>query len=358
MVGKSFGASSSRRRAARPSASGRWRRPRPRRRSTAQSSPGGRCRRACARTGGAARRARSTSPRRRRRPRPGRRRGRRRERRRLRRLRRGRGAGRGRGRGRGRDAPIAPPLRRAQVIPEHLLSGPPRRRAPPPPPSSEPRRRGGGRARAGAAGSRPRRADGPRSRRACHGRAAPIEPRNGRPPPCCRHQAAPCAAVGRRRGDGAQPGHRGVVPRELRRLRGRQRREPPGRARGLAPLGPAPGAPRVPRRRRAAGGGLAGVAPRDDAGAPGDERGRAARRCLTGIAPGRHAAVVQAPASSTLGATLESTLAAFDLQRLVPVLAQDIRDVETSRCSRPRTRAMGIPVGMQARARHPDISQV
>ena len=51
------------------------------------------------------------------------------------------------------------------------------------------------------------------------------------------------------------------------------------------------------------------------------------------------------------GATLESTLAAFDLQRLVPVLAQeDIRDVETlALLEAEDLRAMGIPVGTRSK---------
>ena len=59
-----------------------------------------------------------------------------------------------------------------------------------------------------------------------------------------------------------------------------------------------------------------------------------------------------APASSLgEGATLESTLAAFDLQRLVPVLAQeDIRDVETlALLEAEDLRAMGIPVGTRSK---------
>ena len=59
-----------------------------------------------------------------------------------------------------------------------------------------------------------------------------------------------------------------------------------------------------------------------------------------------------APASSlNSGATLESTLAAFDLQRLVPVLAQeDIRDVETlALLEAEDLRAMGIPVGTRSK---------
>ena len=59
-----------------------------------------------------------------------------------------------------------------------------------------------------------------------------------------------------------------------------------------------------------------------------------------------------APASSLSGgATLESTLAAFDLQRLVPVLAQeDIRDVETlALLEAEDLRAMGIPVGTRSK---------
>ena len=59
-----------------------------------------------------------------------------------------------------------------------------------------------------------------------------------------------------------------------------------------------------------------------------------------------------APASSLNGgATLESTLAAFDLQRLVPVLAQeDIRDVETlALLEAEDLRAMGIPVGTRSK---------
>ena len=59
-----------------------------------------------------------------------------------------------------------------------------------------------------------------------------------------------------------------------------------------------------------------------------------------------------APSSSLGGgATLESTLAAFDLQRLVPVLAQeDIRDVETlALLEAEDLRAMGIPVGTRSK---------
>ena len=59
-----------------------------------------------------------------------------------------------------------------------------------------------------------------------------------------------------------------------------------------------------------------------------------------------------APASALGGgATLESTLAAFDLQRLVPVLAQeDIRDVETlALLETEDLRAMGIPVGTRSK---------
>ena len=59
-----------------------------------------------------------------------------------------------------------------------------------------------------------------------------------------------------------------------------------------------------------------------------------------------------APTSSLGGgATLESTLAAFDLQRLVPVLAQeDIRDVETlALLEAEDLRAMGIPVGTRSK---------
>ena len=58
-----------------------------------------------------------------------------------------------------------------------------------------------------------------------------------------------------------------------------------------------------------------------------------------------------APASSLAGATLESTLAAFDLQRLVPVLArEDIRDVETlALLEAEDLRAMGIPVGTRSK---------
>ena len=58
-----------------------------------------------------------------------------------------------------------------------------------------------------------------------------------------------------------------------------------------------------------------------------------------------------APSSSIGGATLESTLAAFDLQRLVPVLAQeDIRDVETlALLEAEDLRAMGIPVGTRSK---------
>ena len=59
-----------------------------------------------------------------------------------------------------------------------------------------------------------------------------------------------------------------------------------------------------------------------------------------------------APASSLNGgATLESTLAAFDLQRLVPVLArEDIRDVETlALLEAEDLRAMGIPVGTRSK---------
>ena len=59
-----------------------------------------------------------------------------------------------------------------------------------------------------------------------------------------------------------------------------------------------------------------------------------------------------APASSLNGgATLESTLAAFDLQRLVPVLArEDIRDVETLALLEPEDlRAMNIPVGTRSK---------
>ena len=58
-----------------------------------------------------------------------------------------------------------------------------------------------------------------------------------------------------------------------------------------------------------------------------------------------------APASSLAGATLESTLAAFGLERLVPVLAQeDIRDVETlALLEAEDLRAMGIPVGTRSK---------
>ena len=58
-----------------------------------------------------------------------------------------------------------------------------------------------------------------------------------------------------------------------------------------------------------------------------------------------------APASSLAGATLESTLAAFGLERLVPVLAQeDIRDVETlALLEAEDLRAMNIPVGTRSK---------
>ena len=59
-----------------------------------------------------------------------------------------------------------------------------------------------------------------------------------------------------------------------------------------------------------------------------------------------------APSSSLGGgATLESTLAAFDLQRLVPVLAQeDIRDVETlALLEAEDLRAMSIPLGTRSK---------
>ena len=58
-----------------------------------------------------------------------------------------------------------------------------------------------------------------------------------------------------------------------------------------------------------------------------------------------------APASSLAGATLESTLAAFGLERLVPVLAQeDIRDVETLVLLEAEDlRAMNIPVGTRSK---------
>jgi hypothetical protein len=59
-----------------------------------------------------------------------------------------------------------------------------------------------------------------------------------------------------------------------------------------------------------------------------------------------------APSSSLGGgATLESTLAAFGLERLVPVLAQeDIRDVETlSLLEAEDLRAMAIPVGARSK---------
>ena len=59
-----------------------------------------------------------------------------------------------------------------------------------------------------------------------------------------------------------------------------------------------------------------------------------------------------APASALGGgATLESTLAAFGLERLVPVLAQeDIRDVETlALLEAEDLRAMNIPVGTRSK---------
>ena len=129
-----------------------------------------------------------------------------------------------------------------------------------------------------------------------------------------------------------QPGHRGFLPRELRRLRRRQRREPPGRARGVAPLGPAPGAPRAhdddAQLAAALQASLRETTPARPAMSEDEQLAAALQASLQ--APVVTPPSSYAPASSLAGATLESTLAAFGLERLVPVLAQeDIRDVET-----------------------------
>ena len=334
-------ASSSRRKAARPwDFLGRWRRPRPRRRrSTARSSPGGRDHGGARAQGRAASaRRRSTSPRRRRR----RRRGATRDecRRELWNCTGPRSReGRGRGRGRGRDAPV----RLAAPRPSHP-------RAPPLRPAAAPRRRRRRQARnRAAAATAPARA--PPARAAPTGSISTGLPGaracRGRPPPCCRTACLrrPTPKRWRSTGPSRLPAARTTPPTPATATRASRpsSRRRAARRRARCATCPTTTTPswRRPCRRR-----WRETTPARPAMSE-DEQLAAALQASSGKLRRSKAAVVLRAVVVAWrgGATLESTLAAFD----APAPRAGACSRRYPRREEIRTarvlRAMGIPVG-------------